>query len=156
MMSLGPQIRQKSSFNCSDKSIPMQPGVSSQNRDIQIRTYKGSPKTENYRPDQKTQPRIHFYIVGYLMINMCYSDFIIVLCNNRNNWFSANGPGRDTASGPWMKTCGSGLRPLVVPLARQHTRRRWEQRNKEVIKINHAPLSAARTQGFDLCSIIAQ
>lgn len=155
MMSLGLQIRQKSSFNCSDKSFPLQPGVSSQNWDIQIRTYD-SKEIENYRQDQKIQPRIHLYIVVYLMINMCCSDFIIVLCNNRNNCFSANGPGRDPASGPWMKTSRSGLRPLVAPLACRHTLRRWEQRNKEVIKINQAPLSGARSWGFDLCCIITQ
>lgn len=90
------------------------------------------------------------------MINMCYSDFIAVLCNNRNNWFSADGLGRDAAFGPWMKTCRSGLRPLVVPLALCHIRKRWDQENKEVIKINQALLSGARMRRFDLCSMIAQ
>lgn len=40
MMSLGAQIQQKSSFNYSDKSIAPRPGVSLQNPNIQIHTYK--------------------------------------------------------------------------------------------------------------------
>lgn len=63
---------------------------------------------------------------------------VCVLCNNQKNWVSVNGLGRglDTAAGSWKKTRGSGLRPLVGPLARRHARRRWEQRNKAIVKRN--------------------
>lgn len=65
-------------------------------------------------------------------------DFIIVLFNNHNNGFYFNELGRDlaTETRSWMRTCGSGPGPPAGPLAPLHAGRRWEQRNKEVIKIN--------------------
>lgn len=65
-------------------------------------------------------------------------DFIIVLFNNHNNGFYFNGLGRDlaTEAGSWKRTCGFGPGPLAGPLAPWLVGGRWEQRNKEVIKIN--------------------
>lgn len=104
MMSLGAQIRQKSSFNCSDKSIAPRPGVSLQNQNTHTRAHRDGVMVGHDGRGREIQPQMHFYIV-------------FVSCSNHKSWVPVNGLWRDldAAAGSWKQTRGSGPRPLATP-----------------------------------------